>query len=98
MTMNEKDEGENRSVQLQILGGNLEKVDTYKNLGLEIDNKGLEKERYKLRKKSEKMYGIISGKINFRANKYEVMRRLWKGLEITDVGGKEKKKDGNSQK
>ena len=44
------------------------------------------------------MYGIINGKINFRANKYEVMRGLWKGLavltimyglEIMEVGGKE---------
>ena len=46
------------------------------------------------------MYGIINGKINFRANKYEVMRGLWKGLavpsvmyglEIMEVGGKEKR-------
>ena len=55
---------------------------------------------YKLRNKAEKMYGIINGKINFRANKYEVMRGLWKGLavpsvmyglEIMEVGGKEKR-------
>ena len=46
------------------------------------------------------MHGIINEKINFRANKYEVMRGLWKGLsvptvtyglEIIEVGGKEKK-------
>ena len=46
------------------------------------------------------MYGIINGKINFRANQYEVMRGLWKGLavpsvmyglEIVEVGGKEKR-------
>ena len=57
------------------------------------------KEINKLRNKAEKMYGIINGKINFRANKYEVMRGLWKGLavpsvmyglEIMEVGGKEK--------
>ena len=62
------------------------------------------KERKKLgKKKAEKMYGIINGKINFRANKYEVIRGLWKGLavptvmyglEIIEVGGKEKKKRG----
>ena len=58
------------------------------------------KEINKLRNKAEKMYGIINGKINFRANKYEVMRGLWKGLavpsvmyglEIMEVGGKEKR-------
>ena len=47
------------------------------------------------------------GKINFRANKYEVMRGLWKGLavptvmyglEIMVVGGKEKKRVRNSTK
>ena len=47
------------------------------------------------------MYGIINGNINFRANKYGVMRGLWKGLavltlmyglEIFDVGGKEKRR------
>ena len=46
------------------------------------------------------MYGIINGKINFRANKCEVMRGLWKGLavptvmyglEIMEVEGKEKR-------
>ena len=43
------------------------------------------KERKKLRKKAEKMYGIINGKINFRANKYEVMRGLCKGLAVPTV-------------
>ena len=28
------------------------------------------------------MYGIINGKINFRANKYEDMRGLWQELEV----------------
>ena len=28
------------------------------------------------------MYGIINKKINFRTNKYEVMRGLWKGLAV----------------
>ena len=47
------------------------------------------------------MYELINGKINLRANKYKVMRGLWKGLavptimyglEIIDVGGKEKRR------
>ena len=46
-------------------------------------------------------------KLDFRANKYEVMRGLWKGLavptvmyglEIMEVGGKEKKRVRNSTK
>ena len=28
------------------------------------------------------MYEITNGKINFKANKYEVMRGLWKGLAV----------------
>ena len=107
MTINGKEEGNETNNQLQLLGKDIEKVDSYKYLGLEIDNKGLVKERNKLRKKAEKMYGIINGKINFRANKYEVMRGLWKGLavptvmyglEIMEVGGKEKKRVRNITK
>ena len=106
MTINGK-EGNETNNQLQLLRKDIEKVESYKYLGLEIDNKGLVKERNKLRKKAEKMYGIINGKINFRANKYEVMRGLWKrlavptvmyGLEIMEVGGKEKKRVRNSTK
>ena len=82
MTINGKEEGNETNNQLQLLGKDIEKVDSYKYLGLEIYNKGLVKERKKLRKKAEKMYGIINGKINFRANKYEVMRGLWKGLAV----------------
>ena len=53
------------------------------------------------------MYGIMNKKINFRANKYEVMRGLWQGLavptvmyglEIMEVEGKEKKRIRNSLK
>ena len=101
MAINGKEEGNETINQQQLLGKDIEKVDSYKYLGLEIDNKGLVKERKKLRNKAEKMYGIINGKINFRANKYEVMRGLWKGLavptvmyglQIMEVGGKAKKK------
>ena len=100
MMINGKEEENKTKRQLQLLGEDIEKVDSYKYLGLEIDNKGLVKEINKLRNKAEKMYGIINGKINFRANKYEVMRDLWKGLavpsvmcglEIMEVGGKEKR-------
>ena len=31
------------------------------------------------------MYEIINGKTNFRANKYGVMRVLWKGLAVPTV-------------
>ena len=54
MTINEKEEGNEANKQLQILGKDIEKVESYKYLGLEIDNKGLVKERKKLRKKAEK--------------------------------------------
>ena len=85
MTINGKEEGNETNNQLQLLGKDTDKVDSNKYLGLEIDNKGLVKERNKLRNKAEKMYGIINGKINFRANKYEVMRGLWKGLAVPTV-------------
>ena len=54
MTINEKEGGDNKNKQLQILGKDIERVDSYKYLGLEIDNKGLVKERHKLRKKKQK--------------------------------------------
>ena len=110
MPVNGKEEGNETNNQLLLLGKDIEKVDSYnfyKYLGLEIDNKGLVKEINKLRKKQKKMYGIINGKINFRANKYEVMRGFWKGLavptvmyglEIMEVGGKVKKRVRNSTK
>ena len=62
------------------------------------------KERNSLRKRAENLYGIIRGKINFTANKYEVMRELRKGsaaptvmydLESIEVG---EKKVGNCSK
>ena len=57
-------------------------MEEYKYLGLTINKTRLEKERNGIRKKSEKMYGVINGKINCRANKYEVMRGLWKGIAV----------------
>ena len=84
----------------KLLGETLDFVDEIKYLGLVIDKTGLGKEKNAIRKKAEKMYGIINGKINCRANKYEVMRGLWKGLavptlmygmELLDVGKKEEK-------
>ena len=84
----------------KLLGEPLEIVDEIKYLGLKLDKTGLGKEKNAIRKKAEKMYGIINGKINCRANKYEVMRGLWKGIavptvmygtELTDLGKKEEK-------
>ena len=57
MTINGKEEGNETNNQLQLLGKDIEKVDSYKYLGLEIDNKGLVKERNKLRKKQKKCMG-----------------------------------------
>ena len=54
MTINGKEEGNETNNQLQLLGKDTEKVDSYNYLGLEIDNKGLMKERNKLRKKKQK--------------------------------------------
>ena len=54
MTINEKEEGNETNKQLQLLGKDIEKVDSYKYLDLEIDNKGLVKERNKLRKNKTK--------------------------------------------
>ena len=31
------------------------------------------------------MYGIINGKTNLRANKFQVIRGLWKGLAVPTV-------------
>ena len=95
MDVNEREANKGR-----LLGEELDFIEEYKYLGLIIDKTGLEKERNGRRKKAEKMYGIINGKINCRANKYEVMRGLWKGIavptimygmEIIDFGKKEEK-------
>ena len=69
----------------ELMGKALGMVDEYKYLGLTIDKTGLMKEKNGIRKKAEKMYGIINGKINCRANKYEVVRGLWKGLAVPTV-------------
>ena len=93
MDTNEKEKG-------NLLGEPLGVVDEIKYLGLKVDKTGLGKEKNTIRKKAEKMYGIINGKVNCRANKYEVMRGLWKGIavptimygtELTDLGKKEEK-------
>ena len=53
-----------------------------------------------MRRKVEKMYGIVNEKRNCRVSKYEVIRGLWKriaiptimyGTEITAMGKKEVK-------
>ena len=49
MTINGKEEENETKNQLQLLGKDIEKVDSYEYLGLEIDNKGLVKEINKLR-------------------------------------------------
>ena len=41
MTINGKEEENETKNQLQLLGKDIEKVDSYKYLGLEIDKKGL---------------------------------------------------------
>ena len=69
----------------KLLGEELEFVEEYKYLGVNIDKNGLQKEKNGMRKKAEKMYGIINGKINNRANKYEVMRGLWKGIAVPTI-------------
>ena len=93
-------ENEIQNKKLKLSGMELEIVEEYKYLGVKLDTKGMDKENNGLRKKAEKMFGIINGKTNLRANKFQVIRGLWKGLavptimyglEVIDANGKEKK-------
>ena len=45
MTINEKEEGNKANKQLQILGKDIKKVDSYKYLGLEIDKRAGERKK-----------------------------------------------------
>ena len=63
----------------------LEVVKEYKYLGLKVENKGLDKEKNGLRVKAEKQLNIINGNMHLRANHYEIMRGLWKGVAVPTV-------------
>ena len=78
-------ENEIQNNKLKLSGMELERVEEYKYLGVKLDTKGMDKEKNGLRKKAEKMYGIINGKINLRVNKFQVIRGLWKGLAVPTI-------------
>ena len=45
-------------------------------------NSGLTREENTLRLKAEKQMGILRSSSTFRANKYEVIRGIWKGVVV----------------
>ena len=70
---------------LTLNGQQLQRVNKYKYLGLEITNEGIDNIAEKRIIKGEKWWGRISNISKFRSNKYEITRGLWKGVAIPSL-------------
>ena len=78
-------ENEQENIQIRMQEEILEKVNSYKYLGTNMTNRGLENEPQLKRIKAEQWWGRINNMTKFRSNSYEIVRGLWKGVAVPNL-------------
>jgi hypothetical protein len=68
------------------LGGrNISRTNEYKYLGIWMDENGCERSKRDKMAKAQQWYGRLGSVAKMRANKYEVVRGLWKGMAVPSL-------------
>ncbi len=78
---NEEDDG----YMWQLGGMNIGRTNEYKYLGMKVDECGCEKTKNEKMYKAQQWYGRLGSAIKFRANKYEVVRGIWKSMSVPSL-------------
>ena len=76
-----EDEGKTWQLGDQVI----QRVSEYKYLGVWLNEKGCEKAKAEIIRKARQWYGRLSSVSRFRANGYEIMRGLWKGMAVPGI-------------
>ena len=63
----------------------MEIINKYNYLGIQFQNTGLLKEKNEKINKAEQWYGRLGSSLGFRANTYEIMRGMWKGVAVPSI-------------
>ena len=82
MVINENNQND---IQLRMKGEILEKVNSYKYLGTNVTQRGLENEPQMKRIKAEQWWGRINNATKFRSNSYEIVKGLWRGVAVPNL-------------
>ena len=68
------------------LGGNqMKRTEEYKYLGVTLNVKGCEKAKSEKMSRANQWYGRLASIARHRANKYVVVRELWKGMAVPSI-------------
>ncbi|KAG0717602.1 hypothetical protein GWK47_054088 [Chionoecetes opilio] len=69
-----------------MVGGNeIKRTKEYKYLGIWLDDKGCEKTKHERIARANQWVGRLGSVARCRANKYEVVRGLWKGVAVPSI-------------
>ncbi|KAG0725205.1 hypothetical protein GWK47_039070 [Chionoecetes opilio] len=72
--------------RIWMVGGNeIKRTKEYKYLGIWLDDKGCEKTQHERIARANQWVGRLGSVARCRANKYEVVRGLWKGVAVPSI-------------
>ncbi|KAG0713850.1 hypothetical protein GWK47_015278 [Chionoecetes opilio] len=72
--------------RIWMVGGNeIKRTKEYKYLGIWLDDKGCEKTKHERIARANQWVGRLGSVARCRANKYEVVRGLWKGVAVPSI-------------
>ena len=76
---------EDRDKMWTLCGNQMKRTDEYKYLGVTLNDKGCEKAKSEKIAKANQWCGRLASIARYRANKYVVVRELWKGMAVPSI-------------
>jgi hypothetical protein len=83
MIINAEEGSEQETFRLS--GMDIERVREYKYLGITLAEDGMERAKREKQNKALQWWGRLASICKFRANRYEVVRGLWKGVAVPSI-------------
>jgi hypothetical protein len=76
---------EDDGLMWKLGGKDISRTNEYKYLGMWVDENGCERSKREKMSKAQQWYGRLGSVAKTRANKYEVVRGLWKGVAVPSL-------------